>query len=52
VAALFTAFSSRTPLTSKGLMQEVTSTRPIAVTMGEKIAELRAWARERVRSAD
>ncbi|UCE01266.1 MAG: AAA family ATPase [Candidatus Latescibacterota bacterium] len=51
VAALFAAFSSRTPLTSKDLMQEVASTQPIAVTMGEKIAELRAWARDRVRNA-
>ncbi|HEX6308379.1 MAG TPA: AAA family ATPase [Longimicrobiales bacterium] len=47
VSALYTAFSDATPLTTEHLLREAAATKPLAVTMAEKIAALREWARER-----
>ena len=52
VSALFAAFSARTDLTSAGIRREIAATVPLAVTMAERVAALRAWAQGRVRSAD
>lgn len=51
VAALFTAFSDGDNLNTATLLEEIGATRPIADTMPERIADLRAWAEGRVRSA-
>ncbi|HEV8376590.1 MAG TPA: AAA family ATPase [Candidatus Polarisedimenticolia bacterium] len=51
VAGLYTAFSGRKDLTTAILLDEISRTRPLAVTMEEKIQSLRKWARERTRSA-
>ena len=51
VAALYTAFSIGQPLTTETIRQEITRTRPLNQTMGERIQALREWARERTRSA-
>jgi ATP-dependent 26S proteasome regulatory subunit len=52
VAGLFSAFSASAPLTTELLVQEIKTTRPLALTMTEKIGELRAWARDRTVMAD
>ena len=52
VAALFTAFSGNTALTTELLLQEIANTRPLALTMVEKVSELRSWAADRTVKAD
>jgi ATP-dependent 26S proteasome regulatory subunit len=52
VAALFTAFAAGNNLTTALLLEEIAATRPIADTMHERIAALRAWAAGRVRNAN
>ena len=52
VAALFTSFAASRPLTTHALLAEVASTRPLAVTMAERVASMRDWARERTRPAN
>lgn len=52
VAGLFSAFSANTPLTTDLLLHEIKNTRPLALTMTERIGELRAWAQERTVMAD
>jgi hypothetical protein len=52
VAALYTAFSAGHELTTEGLAAEIAATRPLALTMGERITWLRDWARERTVSAN
>ena len=52
VAGLFTAFSANQPLSTETLLAEIENTRPLALTMTEKIGELRAWAAERTVKAD
>jgi hypothetical protein len=52
VAGLFTAFSANQPLSTDTLLAEISNTRPLALTMTEKIGELRAWAAERTVNAD
>lgn len=52
VAALYSALARQEPLTTTHVLQAVTGTRPLSVTMAESIAALRAWARERAVSAD
>jgi AAA+ superfamily predicted ATPase len=47
LSALYTAFSDGADLTDELLLDEVRATRPLSVTMGEKIAELREWAANR-----
>ena len=47
VAALYTAFAGKKPLTSELLLSELKKTHPLAVTRREDIERLRAWARGR-----
>jgi AAA+ superfamily predicted ATPase len=47
VAALYTAFAAGMPLAQEHLLREAASTRPLSVTMAERIESLRDWARER-----
>ncbi len=47
ISALYTAFSDGVELSDALLLTEAKGTRPLSVTMGEKIAELRAWAEDR-----
>jgi SpoVK/Ycf46/Vps4 family AAA+-type ATPase len=52
VAALYTAFARGSLLTTEILMEEIAETRPLARTMPERIAGLRAWAKDRTVAAD
>ncbi|MCA9578390.1 MAG: AAA family ATPase, partial [Myxococcales bacterium] len=52
VSALFSAFSENVDIDDEYLAREIDGTRPLSVTMAEKIAELRTWARERAVRAD
>ena len=52
VSGLFSAFSANAALSTETLLAEIEATRPLALTMTEKIGELRAWARERTVMAD
>ncbi|MGD8310743.1 MAG: AAA family ATPase [Chromatiales bacterium] len=47
VSALYAAHARGAPLDDRLLAEELARTRPLSVTMGERIAALRAWARER-----
>ena len=51
VAGLYTAFSGKRDLTTDTLLDEISRTRPLSLTMPEKIGWLRNWAKERTRSA-
>jgi hypothetical protein len=51
VAGMYTAFSGHRELSTETLLDEISRTRPLAQTMGEKIQWLRDWAKERTRSA-
>jgi hypothetical protein len=51
-SALFTAFSGSGVLTTELIETEISSTRPLSVTLGEKVYALREWARGRTVSAD
>jgi AAA+ superfamily predicted ATPase len=51
VSALYSAFSARTALTTAALYDELSRTRPLSRTMGERMHALRAWARERTVAA-
>ncbi len=44
VSGLYTAFSDRCELDTGMLTREIRQTRPLSVTMAEKISELRDWA--------
>jgi len=52
VAGLFAAFSENTQLNTEILLREMQATRPLALTMTEKIDDLRNWARARTVMAD
>ncbi len=52
VSALYAARARNEALTTALIAASITGTRPLSVVMGEKIAWLRAWARERTVSAD
>lgn len=52
VSALFATFEAQAPLTTEALLEEAAATRPLSVTMAEKIDALRDWARDRAVSAD
>lgn len=52
VGGLYGAFSAGTNLTSRMLLTEIESTRPLSGTMWEKISELREWAATRTVAAD
>jgi hypothetical protein len=51
ISGLYSAFSDKTQLSSKILLEEISLTNPISVTMSEKIAFLRDWARDKTISA-
>lgn len=52
VAALYTAFSDGTALSTEHLLREAAATRPLATMMSEKISALRDWAKDRTVSAN
>lgn len=47
VSALYTAFSNQRELCTEAIAEEVELTKPLSVTMAERIDALRAWARDR-----
>jgi AAA+ superfamily predicted ATPase len=47
VSALYTAFSRDEELTTQALADEVSLTKPLSVTMAERITALRDWAKDR-----
>jgi SpoVK/Ycf46/Vps4 family AAA+-type ATPase len=51
VAALHTSFSESQKLTTEVLLGEIAQTRPLAVTMAERIHDLREWASSRATPA-
>ncbi len=51
VAALYDAFDSGGDLTTQGLQETVRDIVPLAVTMSERIEQMRKWALTRARSA-
>jgi len=52
VSALYTAHANRQVVDARLIAAELEATKPLSVVMGEKIAELRAWAAERTVPAD
>ncbi len=52
VSALYTAFSREEEVTTEAIAEEIEMTRPLSVTMAEKIDALRDWARDRAVAAD
>jgi len=52
IASLYAAFGAGHDLTQADLLEELHGTRPLSVTMAEKVARLRAWASGRCVSAD
>ncbi len=52
VGALYAAFGDRRELTQDDILNELEDTRPLSVTMAEKVAGLRAWAANRCVPAD
>jgi SpoVK/Ycf46/Vps4 family AAA+-type ATPase len=47
VSALYTAFSRQEDLTTELLLKEIALTKPLSVTMAERISSLRDWAKDR-----
>jgi len=47
VSALYTAFSHGTQLSTEAIAREIAATRPLSVTMSEKISAMRQWAEGR-----
>ncbi len=47
ISGLYTAFAAGEPLTAETLASECRRTRPLAVTMAERVARLREWSRGR-----
>ncbi len=47
ISGLYSAFSGSGNLSTKLILEEIESTKPLSVTMREKIDDLREWARER-----
>jgi len=52
VAVLYTAHAQHVTPNAEMIRNELSSTRPLAVVMAEKVASLRAWAQERTVPAD
>jgi SpoVK/Ycf46/Vps4 family AAA+-type ATPase len=52
VSSLYEAMAEKKPLATGHLAAEFRRTRPLSVVMAEKVASLRAWARERAVPAD
>jgi len=51
VSALYAAYAKDLPLSDTHLAEELSRTRPLSVTMAERIAALRVWARDRTVAA-
>jgi len=47
VSALYTAFSRQEDLTTEAIAEEIELTKPLSVTMAERIDALRDWAKDR-----
>lgn len=47
VSALYTAFSREEELSTETIAEEIEITKPLSVTMAERIDSLRAWAQDR-----
>ncbi|MCH2110695.1 MAG: AAA family ATPase, partial [Polyangiaceae bacterium] len=47
LSALFTSLADEVPVTDDLVINEIKSTRPLSVTMAEKVGALREWAKER-----
>ncbi|MCK4659023.1 MAG: AAA family ATPase [Phycisphaerae bacterium] len=52
VGALYSAFGQSRSLTQEDILNEIQDTRPLSVTMAEKVSQLRAWAANRCVPAD
>jgi hypothetical protein len=52
VSALYTAHGNKQPVSAATIAGELEATKPLSVVMGEKITELREWAKERTVPAD
>ena len=52
VAALYSAFAEDAEVTTRHILTELATTRPLSVTMAERIRDLRAWAKDRCVMAD
>jgi AAA+ superfamily predicted ATPase len=52
ISGLYAAFGAHRDLTQADILSELRGTRPLSVTMAERVAGLRAWAAERCISAD
>jgi hypothetical protein len=52
VSALYVAFGESRDLTSDDVLSEIRNTRPLSVTMAEKVSALRSWADGRCVRAD
>lgn len=52
VGGLYAAFGARRELSTEDIRSELEATRPLSVTMAERIAELRLWAADRCVPAD
>jgi SpoVK/Ycf46/Vps4 family AAA+-type ATPase len=51
VSGLYEAYAREKPLDTPIVLEELAGTRPLSVTMAERIAELRAWAADRTVAA-
>jgi len=52
VAALYTSHSMKQPMSAALIARELKATQPLSVVMGEQVAALRAWAKDRTVPAD
>lgn len=52
MASLYRAFAEEVELGNEHLFAEIAATQPLSVVLGEKITQLRAWAKERCVEAD
>lgn len=52
VSAVYAAHATNEPVGAQHVLQEIGATRPLSVTMAEKIFELRSWATDRTVAAD
>jgi SpoVK/Ycf46/Vps4 family AAA+-type ATPase len=52
ISAVYAAHAAGVPASAQHILQEIRATRPLSITMAEKISELRLWAAERTVPAD
>jgi SpoVK/Ycf46/Vps4 family AAA+-type ATPase len=52
VSALFAAYAEKVEVAERHIEAEVRSTRPLSVLLAERVASLRAWAKDRCVPAD